>query len=146
MMEIRPYEEGDMEYVRQNPFQEEVKNYPDLPVPANTYTCVFDGDIVAVGGIKLFFEGVGEAWIIFTKPSRKEGIFGIIACRAIKRELDKLIAKLKLRRCEAQARADFPKAIKFVKALGFGDPYVRKYYCPDGSDMILYSQVFDEHV
>ncbi len=141
MLKIRPYEDGDMEYIRLNPFQEEVKNYPDLPIPANSYTGVFDGEIVAVGGVHILLPGVGEAWIILTKQSRKQGIFGIIACRAIKRKLDELIDELKLRRCEAQARADFPTAIKFIEALGFSDPYVRKCYNLDGSDMILYARL-----
>ena len=141
ILEIRLYEDGDMAFIRAHSFQKEVKNYPELIIPANTYTCLFEEAIVAVGGIHMFFEGVGEAWLLMTEESKKDGIFGIIACRAIKRKLDELIVELKLRRCEAQVRADFPKAIKFIEALGFSDPYVRRRYNLDGSDMILYTSL-----
>ena len=140
-IEVRPIQPGDMEYVRANPYQESVRDYPDLQAPADSFTCVFDGEIVAVGGLNIFWSGVGEAWIILTKSARKEGVFGIIAFHAIRRKLEELIADNNIRRCEAQARADFDKANKFINALGFKFECVRRRYCPDGSDMNLYSQV-----
>lgn len=141
MLEIRPVQDGDMAYVRANPFQEAVKNYPELPIPANTYTGVLDGEIVAVGGIKMFFPGVGEVWLIMTKYSRKDGIFGRMAYRALKKKLDELIEDLKLRRCEAQARADFPIAIRFIEALGFKFNCERENWFPDGTSALLYCKV-----
>lgn len=131
-----------MDFVRANPFQEEVKNYPDLPIPANTYTCIYDGEIVAVGGIKLFFEGVGESWIILTKQSRKSGIFGLIACRTIKDKLDSLAVELNMRRVEAQVRKDFAIGIRFVEALGFNFNCEREQWFPDGTSSMLYSKVY----
>ena len=144
IMEIRPYADGDMAFVRQNPFQDAVKDYPDLPIPANTYTCEFNGTIVAVGGIKLFFEGVGGGWVLMTKQSRKDGIFGLIACRAIKDKLDSLAIELKMRRVEAQVRQDFPGGIRFVEALGFANPYERRFYFPDGTSSLLYEKLYNE--
>lgn len=132
-----------MEYVRQNPFQDEVKNYPELPIPADTYTCIFEGDIVAVGGIKMFFEGVGEAWIIMTKQSKKHNIYGLIACRAIEKKLNELMVELNVRRCEANVRKDFPIAIRFVEALGFKFVGERHYWFPDKTSAMLYSKVKD---
>ncbi len=146
MLEVRPIRDGDFEYVKANPFQECVRDYPDLVIPANSYTCIYDGEIVAVGGINLFLPGVGEAWIVMTKQSKKDGIFGVIACRAIKKKLDELIIALRLRRCEVQARADFPIAIRFIEALGFTDPYERRNYFPGGISGLLYSKVCDEYI
>ncbi len=143
IMEIRPYADGDMAFVRQNPFQDEVKAYPELPIPANTYTCEFDGEIVAVGGIKIFLEGVGESWVVLTKQSRKDGIFGLIACRTIKDKLDSLAVELKMRRVEAQVRKDFLVGIRFVEALGFSNPYERRFYFPDGTSSLLYEKLYD---
>ncbi len=140
-MEVRQYQDGDMAFVRENPFQEEVKKYPDLPIPANTYTCIFEGEIVAVGGIKLFFEGVGEAWIIMTKQSKKNGIYGLVACRTIENKLNELIEELNMRRVEAQARADFPIAIRFIEALGFKFNCERYNWFPDGTSAMLYYKV-----
>lgn len=146
MIETRPVEDGDIEYVRANPFQEQVKDYPELAIPANTYTCVFGGEIVAVGGIKLLLDGVGEAWIITTKQSKKSGMFGFIACRTIKQKLDEMIDELKLRRCEAGVRADFLTGIRFVKLLGFTYECEKRNYFPDGTSAYFYVRLFDEHI
>lgn len=141
IMEIRPYEDGDMAFVRQNPFQDEVKNYPDLPVPEHSYTCIFEGEIVAVGGVKMYFEGVCESWIVLTKQSKKNNIYGLIACRAIEKKLNELLIELKIRRCEANVRKDFPKAIRFVEALGFKFVGERHCWFPDKTSAMLYSKV-----
>lgn len=141
-MEVIPVREGDAKYVREHCFQEEVKNYPELAIPANSYTCIYDGEIVAVGGIKLFFDGVGEAWIMMTKQSRKDGIFGLIACRAIKDKLDSLCVELAIRRVEANVRKGFSKAIRFTEALGFESLCEREYWFPDGTSSLLYCKVY----
>ena len=143
-IKVIPIRDGDFEYVKQNCVQKEVKDYPDPVIPANTYTCIFDGEIVAVGGVRLFLPGVGEAWICMTKQSRKDGIFSMIACHAIKDKLDALAVELELRRCEAQVRADFTKAIRFTEALGFTNPYERRFYFPDGTSSLLYEKIYDE--
>ena len=66
-MEIRPIQPGDMEYARAHAVQKEVKDYPELPVPEHSYTCIYEDEIVCVGGIKMYFEGVGESWIVITE-------------------------------------------------------------------------------
>lgn len=146
MIETREYQIGDMEFVRQNPFQDEVKNYPELIIPANTYTCIFDGETVAVGGINIFHEGMGEAWVILTKQSKKNGIFGLIACRAIQNKLDQLIKQLRMRRVEANVRANFKVAIRFTEAIGFKFDCERKNFFPGGISSMLYSKVNDEYI
>ena len=142
-MEIRKIQPGDFEYVRRNPFQEEVKDYPELLIPADSWTCIFDGEIVAVGGINLIHPGVGEAWIVLTKQSRKDGIFAIIACRAISDKLDSIAVELKLKTCQSHIRADFPKAIRFAEALGFTNPCEIQDYFPGNVDALLYTKVYD---
>ena len=141
MMKVRQYQDGDMAKVRENPFQSEVKDYPELPIPADTYTCIFEGEIVAVGGIKIFFEGVGESWIVMTKQSRKHNIFGLIACRTIEKKLKELMEELNIRRCEANVRKDFLIAIRFVEALGFKFVGERELWFPDLVSAMLYSKI-----
>ncbi|KKL61896.1 hypothetical protein LCGC14_2190680, partial [marine sediment metagenome] len=82
--------------------------------------------------------------IMMTDQSRKDGVFSIIACHAIKDKLDALAVELKLRRCEAQVRADFSKAIRFTEALGFANPYERRFYFPDGTSSLLYEKLYNE--
>ena len=139
-MEIREYQDGDMQSVRQNPFQDAVKDYPELPIPAHTYTCIFEGEIVAVGGIKMYFEGVGESWIIMTKQSKKHDIYGLIACRAIEKKLNELMVELNIRQCIAHVRADFSIAIRFAEALGFKYKCEIEFWFPDLVSAILYSK------
>ena len=146
MIEVREYRTGDMEFVRKNPFQDEVKNYPELIIPANTYTAVFDGVIIAVGGITIFHEGVGEAWIIMVKQSKKIDMFGLKACRAIGKHLDDMIERLEMRRTEANVRANFTAAIRFTEALGFKFDCERKNFFPGGISAMLYSKVNDEYI
>lgn len=143
-IEILPIRDGDFEYAKQNCVQKEVKNYPVLPIPANTYTCLFDGKIAAVGGICLSIPGVGEAWILMTTHTREYKVFGMDVCHAIKTKLDAMAVELGLRRLEAQVRADFTKAIRFTEALGFVNPYKRRFYFPDGATSLVYEKIYNE--
>ena len=135
----------DLDYVVANPFKEAVKEYPAMTAPENSWTCFFDGEIVAVGGVKLYFPGVGESWVIMTKQSRKSGVFGLIACRAISDKLDSIAAELHLRRCEANVREDFDTGIRFVEAIGFTFDGRRERWFPNYVTSLLYSKVYDVH-
>lgn len=141
MLKIRPIQDGDMEYVRANPFEEAIKVYPNLLPSPDSCTTLFDGDIVAVGGVIDFWPGVGEVWLMLTKQAKKHDIFGLIALTAIEKKMNELIAAHKLRRAEAQARVDFPEAIKMIKAFGFEYEGTRREYTPDGVDMNFYSKL-----
>ena len=145
-MLIRQIEEGDLEYVRANPFQEVVKEYPELTAPDDSFTAIFDDEIVAVGGVQVFDKDMGMAWVMLTKDARKEGVFGVIAFSAIRKKLEELIAEYALCICFAQARVDFPKACRMIDALGFKEVCIRKGYCHDKADMILYQKVTDEPI
>ena len=141
MLETRPIQEGDMDFVMANPYQESAKNYPPLATPESTHTYIFDGEIVAVGGIIDYYPGVGEAWLMLTKQSRKHGIFGIVAFGAIEKHLNKQIADHKIRTCTASARADFPEAITMLEALGFEYEGTRREFTPDFCDLNIYSRL-----
>jgi hypothetical protein len=142
MVEIIPIRDGDYEYVKANCVQQEVKDYPTPVIPDNSFTALFEGRVVAVGGIRLFLPGVGEGWIMLHAQARTDGVFGIIACRAIRDKLDSLSVELGLRRCEVQVRADFPKALRFVEAMGFENPYERRFFFPDGTSSMLYEKLY----
>jgi len=141
MLEIRKLQDGDLEYVRANPYEDAVKVYPKFPPSPDSWTCVFDGEIVAVGGIVDYWSGVGEMWLMLTKQARKHDIFGLIAFGAIEKKMNELVKSHKLRRVEASVRADFPKAIKFIKALGFQYEGRKRKYTPDGKDLFIYARL-----
>lgn len=52
MLEVRSLTQEDFNFVKANPFEEAIKNYPTFTAPDdNCYTIVFDGEVVAVGGV-----------------------------------------------------------------------------------------------
>ncbi|KKL77083.1 hypothetical protein LCGC14_2038450 [marine sediment metagenome] len=53
-MEFRKSTNEDLAFVRQSPFEGAVKNYPYMKVPdENTYAVVYEGALVAVGGVQV---------------------------------------------------------------------------------------------
>ncbi len=142
-MKIRPITTGDLEYVKQNPYQDSVKDLPDVPMPLNAFTCLHDGEIIGVGGVNIFYPGVGEAWLILTNHANKETIFGFRKFCQIRETLDAIIAEQGLWRVEAQARAGSVESIRLIEVLGFEQICVRRNYCQDKTNMILFERLID---
>jgi len=141
-MEFRKTTQQDLDYVRQNPFEGAVKNYPNLTVPdENCYTAIFQDEIVGVGGVTILFEGRGEVWLMLTATCKKDGLHSIIALAAIKTKMEEITFGLK--RIQAIIRTDFPEAIKMIEAFGFVNetPEGMENYCPDGGNAYLYSKI-----
>lgn len=141
-MFFRQTTQEDLDYVRNNPFEGVVKNYPDFPVPEkNCYTTIFQDVIVAVGGVTVLWEGVGEVWLMLTADCRKKEFFGVIALTAIQNKMEEITKNL--RRVQAIIRTDFPEAKKMIEFFGFVNetPEGMKDYCPDGGDAYLYAKI-----
>lgn len=141
-MFFRQTTQEDLEFVRQNPFEGAVKNYPYMQVPDNNcYTVIFEGQIVAVGGMIVLWEGVGELWLMLTAECRKNGIFGVIALSAIRDKVEELIENNNIRRAQSMIRTDFPQAIKMIESFGFRREGLLEQYCPDKGDVYIYAQI-----
>jgi len=141
MITIRDLQDGDLEYVRENPLEGAVKNYPKMIPTPPAFTAIFEDKIVGVGGAIVLWDGVGEFWLMLTADCKREGVFGIMAFQAIKDKVDDIIEKHKLRRAQCTVRVDFPKARKMVEAIGFKLEGLMKKYCPDGCDVWLYARI-----
>ena len=141
-MEFRKATQEDMAFVRQNPFEGAVKDYPYMEIPdENTYTVIYESAIVAVGGLWVRWEGVGLLWLMLTADCKKYGIHGLLALEAIKEKMEYLIEKNNLWRAEAAIRVDFPQAIKMIEFLGFEREGLMRQYYPDKTDAFLYSRI-----
>ena len=142
-MIFRQATQEDLAFVRQNPFEESIKDYPYMQCPdENTYTVLYESRIVAVGGLYVRWEGVGLLWLMLTADCKKYGFHGVLALDAIKQKTELLIEKNNLWRAEAIVRVGFDKAIKMIEFFGFKrEGLMRKYY-PDKSDGYLYAKVF----
>lgn len=138
---IKDMKEEDLQYVRENPLESAVKNYPEMtPVPP-AFTVIFDDKIVAVGGMIILWDYVGEMWLMLTKDCKREGIFGMIAFETIKNKVDELIEEYKIRRAQCTIRTDFPKAKRMIEALGFEQEGLLRNYTPDGCNVWLYARL-----
>lgn len=141
-MEFRKTIQEDLDYVRENPFEGSMKNYPYLQAPSeNCYTAIFENMIVGVGGLNILWEGVAEAWLILTANCKKDDLYGIIALNAIREKMEELIETNNVRRVHATTRTDFPQAIKMIESFGFERECLSKEYFPDKSDAYRYARV-----
>lgn len=136
MIEIREYQDGDLECARQNPLDEALKAFPALPRPEKPcFTGLVNGQVVGVGGIVTLWSGVGEAWIVLTKDILQNKVESY---RCILRMFKKM-TKENYHRIQATVRVDFPQAIKMVEHLGFKREGKLIAYCPDGEDSFIYA-------
>lgn len=141
-MLFRKATQEDMAFVRQNPYEGAVKDYPYMEMPdENCFTGIFESEIVGVGGLVIKWEGVGLLWLMLTARCRKEGVFGIIALHAIRDKMNELIEKNNLWRAEAAVRTDFKRAIQMIEFFGFEREGLMRKYCPDQGDSFLYAKV-----
>ncbi|KKM98215.1 hypothetical protein LCGC14_1160220 [marine sediment metagenome] len=140
-MNFRAATQEDLDYVRENPFEGAVKNtlYSEVP-DSNTYAVVYEGSLVAVGGVQVFWPGRGSFWLILTADCKKEGIHGLRALYAIREKIEELSKINNLHRAEAAVRTEFSRAIAMIEALGFKREALMKQYWPDKGDAYLYSK------
>ncbi len=140
-MIIRDLQDGDLEYVRENPLEGAVKNYPKMIPTPPAYTIIFNDKIVGVGGAIILWEGVGEFWLMLTKDCQREGLFGIVALDSVKKKVEEIIEEYKIRRAQCTVRVDFPQARKMVEFLGFKQEGLQRNYTPDSCDVWMYARI-----
>ncbi len=142
-MEFKQATQEDLAFVRQNPFEDAVKCYPYMQCPdENTYTVIYESQIVAVGGLYIRWEGVGLLWLMLTDDCKKYNFYGVLALDAIKEKTELLISKNNLWRAEAVVRVGFDKAIKMVEFFGFQRESRLEKYMPDKTDAYLYVKIY----
>ena len=97
-----------------------------------------DGEqIIAVGGINWYWEGVGEAWCILHERSQGCRFTTYRALRMMHKIL--LNRSKQFNRVQATVRTTWPEAIKMVEKLGYKREGLLKKYCPDGADVYMYA-------
>ena len=142
MIELKPISQADLDFVRENPLEGAVKQYPYIPAPSdNAFSVYCEGELVRVGGLVVYWDGVGELWLMLTSNCKREGFHGVAALLTIRRTVDELIEKNNLWRAQATVRTDFPQACRMVEALGFEKEGLLKQYCPDKADVYMYARL-----
>ncbi len=141
-MIFRPATQEDLDYVKANPFEGAVKDYPYMEVPdENTYAVMYESSLVAVGGVQVLWAGRGMFWLILTADCKKDGIHSVRALYAIREKIEELSKINNLHRAEAAIRAEFSRAIAMIEALGFKREALMRQYWPDKTDGYLYAKV-----
>jgi len=95
--------------------------------------------IVTCGGISIYWQGVGEAWVL-TSPLFYENRFTVH--RLTRAHLAQVSLLYKLHRVQAVADPNDPKAVQWLETLGFTFEGLMRKYGPDGRDYKLYARLF----
>lgn len=80
------------------------------------FTAFQDDEVIACGGIVMFWEGVGEAWLYTGTEIEDNKIW---FCRTIKEWLWTLIKNMNLRRIQVSINAEYIRSQKWAEWLGF---------------------------
>jgi len=102
------------------------------------YSGFHEDTLLACVGIRLMWQGVGEAWALFSQAIvdfKKEAY--VIAGA----EMERLIYENNLTRIQAHADATFPLSYKYLEGLGFKRECLMRKFQPNGNDSFLYSMV-----
>lgn len=99
----------------------------------------FDNDyLVFCAGIKKYWEGVGEIWMMCSTEIKKY-IRELLYYSDV--HLQQIIQKGEYRRLETSIRADWPEAQRFAEQFGFVREGVKRKFGPDGIDHIMYGRL-----
>lgn len=89
------------------------------------FTGLVDGEVIACGGILIFWAGVGEAWVVTSDLVDRYKLF---FARTVTAKLGQIIREHRLERVQAAIDAEHHASIKWVEKMGFtNEGLMRKY-------------------
>lgn len=110
----------------------------DTIVSSVCYAFLDDKNVIFMGGIRPFYKGVGEAWIVCSQVienyKRELLYYSKMYMEIIMKEGD-------FHRAQVTIKADWYKAIAFIEKIGFKREGLMCKYGPDESDYYLYARV-----
>ncbi len=135
-MDLRLYERGFAELV------ESFERYAqELAIDGLSYSGMLDDVPVACAGICPIYNGVGEAWFIFSprfeigRPSRPWASVSMAAKRGLKRAFE-----IGFHRVQTAIPVDFLEGQRLVRHLGFMSEGPMKAYGPNGEDFMRFAR------
>lgn len=143
---FRHYADGDSDRLilrkEQNYLQSHLENFTYDPDSTLQYvwTCeeYHSGEIVAIAGLDMVWEGRWLAWML---PSEKILMYGRPLFRFTQEVLNTHMEQDNVYRVEATADTDFDSGQEWLIRLGFSAEGYLRAYRPDGGDQILFSKV-----
>tara|TARA_R100001082_G_C4357458_1_gene157604 strand:- start:1325 stop:1747 length:423 start_codon:yes stop_codon:yes gene_type:complete len=104
----------------------------------DAFTVMQGETVVALGGIHVLWNGVGEGFCMLSKHSDK---WQTSIARYAKNMFEGIIENNGLHRVQASIHEKDPEAIRFAKWLGFENEGIMLHYGPDGSNYYRMSMV-----
>ena len=136
---IRPYQDGDELEITDTVSGEYACEVPEQ-VKKHTFSAVFDGRVVAIGGLIIFFQGTAEAWLFCDKSIKQCGFWFV---RAIRRQLDRLALEYGLHRVQAVVSKEFKNGLKLVFSVGFQPECELKGYFGVKKNAYLFCKLYN---
>ena len=139
MLELREFIREDMDNIDLG--YEMLQSHKDAfkaPYAIHGYTLLEDSEIVAMGGVHMLWNKVGEAWVMLGKDAKSKPR---TVAKYADLMFDVIIHKNKLNRVQASIAVNDAKAIRFGKWLGFEMEGLMRRYGPDGSDYYRVARV-----
>lgn len=123
----------------ENPNEKGLKNQKDAVRWAKLnetegvgYTAICNEEIIGCGGVRIYWEGVGEAWALYPKKVGQMHLDPQIA----KKQLYKIIDDNNLIRVQSTPRCDWPEGLTYSKWLGFKVEGKMRKYLPDKGELV----------
>jgi RimJ/RimL family protein N-acetyltransferase len=101
------------------------------------FSGVIDGRIVCMGGILQISQHTGICWTIISKYA---GNYGLQVPREIKRQLDRMMADMRLHRVETANLVDAHTHHRWCQFMGFENEGVMRYYDDQGRDYYRFAK------
>ena len=122
-IEIRDYKPEDYIRIQRREFDDKVFSFlPNPEISAHNlakgpaFTGLFEGEIIACGGVLPFWKGMGEAWLV-TSPLVEK--FKLSLAKSVHDKLEEIIKKMKLERVQTLVDGEHITGQKFIERLGF---------------------------
>lgn len=106
------------------------------------WTIRYNNEIILMGGVTPYWEGVGEGWLLITKQLAHHTHFCI---KFVVRALASMFDMHNYRRVQASVSEDFTKARRLVEWLGFKPEGRMPYYGVDGGHFIRYAITLEDN-
>jgi len=123
-----------------------VQPYQSIPVYAGmgpTFTGFAKNEteelILAVAGVALSWQGVGEAWAFVTPEAKNHGLF---LTREVRKKLLEIATYYELHRVHTAAQKQFKEACKWCESLGFKREGLMRQFGPNKEDYYRYALFF----
>lgn len=139
MIELRDATEDDLKLCSEHSLDEATKTYRQLlHVSGWAKTGICDGEIIGVGGVIVYWLGVGEAWIVLHENANKHKVQTF---KAIQRMVNQAVLELNLRRIQAVCAMANLRGCDMIRALDFEWEGRMVKYLPNGQDAFLFARI-----